>query len=94
MRRLLQLITLLLIVPMTCLGIMVALSGGGMTPAFQDIGSLLMYLSPTLPLVAVGMNEWLWRKERFTLARVVLGIPYFLWAVLLIYLQVETGFFG
>ncbi len=94
MRRLLQLITLLLIVPLTCIGIMVSLSGGGLTPAFQDIGSLLMLLSPIMPLVAVGLNEWLWRKERFTLAGVVLAIPYLVWTVLLIYLQVETGFFG
>lgn len=93
MRRLLQLITLLLIVPLTCLGIMVGLSGGGRAP-LPELGSLFMFLSPIMPLAAVGVNEWLWRKERLTLAWVVLAIPYLVWAVLLVYLQAETGFFG
>ena len=90
---LLQIAVSCLIVPMMCLGIMASLSGGGMTPAYQRIGQILLVLPPITGILAVVISFILQRLGLSTLAYVALAVPILIWVGLLIWLQRETGFF-
>ncbi|MEM6431412.1 MAG: hypothetical protein AAF708_19395 [Deinococcota bacterium] len=75
------------------LGLMAALSGGGMNPAFQQIGGWLMYVP--LPSAAVGiiLSQLLWRWKQPWLALIVIILPLVVWAGLLVWLEQRTNFF-
>lgn len=93
MLRLLQIVVSLMVVPMMCLGIMASLSGGGMNPAFQRIGQLLLTLAPLAGILGVAASFILQRMEQTLLAYIVLTVAILVWIGLLVWLQRETGFF-
>lgn len=96
MFRLLHLINILLIVPMMACGFMSMMSGGGQTPIYQDLGILLLMASPVVGIASVLLAEVIWRLAP-NLRRIAVLIdfmPIMMWAGLMIWLQVETGFFG
>lgn len=92
--RSLQVIVLCLIIPMMCLGMMAGLSGGGLNPTFQRIGQILLVLSPLIGLIGLVGSIILWRIGQPQLAYIAISVPIVMWFGLLIWLQVETGFFG
>ncbi len=92
MFRLLQIIDVLLFFPILALGLMSGLSGGGLTPAFQQIGTMMMWLAPASVVCAI-IAEVLWRMNQQPLAYSVLVLPIIIWIGLIIALQVTTGFF-
>lgn len=93
MFRLLQVINFLMIVPIMCLGMMSSLSGGGMTPAFQQIGRYMLLTPVPTALASIIIAEILWRLEQPILAYIALAVPFVIWVGLLVWLQIETGFF-
>jgi len=94
MLRVFELLIGVLVVAMICLGLMSALSGGGMTPAFQRIGNILMAGSPIVGLICIVLAEVLGRTQYRPFAYGVLLIPIIFWVVMIIWLQRATGFFG
>jgi hypothetical protein len=90
--RILQVVDLLLLVPMFCLGVMVGLSGGGLNPVLGHISGWLLF-SPLVGIAGVVAAEVLRRYEQPTLAVIAAVIPLLLWIGLLIWLQRDTGFF-
>jgi hypothetical protein len=93
--RILQIVDGLLILPMLALGFMSSLSGGGMTPAFQEIGQRMIATVLYLPVPCIIIAEILHRRTSFTWAGVVFAaIPLVVWAWLVLRLQVATGFFS
>ncbi|MEO1165999.1 MAG: hypothetical protein AAFV98_19605 [Chloroflexota bacterium] len=94
MLRLFQILTACMIVPVMCLGLMSSLSGGGMTPAFQQIGQSLMTIAPLVGIATVVASVLLQRADRPILAYIVLVVPIIFWIGQLIWLQRETGFFS
>ncbi len=91
--RVLQVAVALSIIPMMCLGVMSGLSGGGLTPAFQRIGQLLLTLSPIVGVGGVAASILLWRWQLPVLAYAVIIIPLVMWVWLIVWLQSATGFF-
>lgn len=81
------------ILPMMALGLMSSLSGGGLTPAFQQIGGKLMNLSPVVGLASVATSWLLEQISLKPLAYLVLCIPCAMWGMLIMRLNRETGFF-
>lgn len=93
MFRLLQILDVILILPMIVLGFMAGLSGGGVTPAFQRIGQLMLVVAPIVGIICVIVAEILWRGNQPTAATLVVLIPLAVYVGLVIWLQVATGFF-
>ena len=93
MLPLLQVVVFCMIIPMMCLGIMAGLSGGGMNPAFQRIGQLLLVLSPLLGILGIAASFILHRMGQTLIAYILLAVPVMIWVGLLIWLQRETQFF-
>lgn len=93
MLRVLHAINLLMIVPMIACGFMSSLSGGGLNPAYQRIGQILIVVSPIMPVVCVVIAEVLWRYNQPYPAYIINVIPLLVWIGLLIWLQIATGFF-
>lgn len=88
----------LLILPMMALGLMASLSGGGMTPAFQEIGSRLIVWSLFVPLVCLVLAEVVHRFVKLppyatVIAIVIAAVPIAMWVWLVVWLERETGFF-
>jgi hypothetical protein len=94
MLRVLHAINLLLILPMVACGFMSSFSGGGLTPAYQNVGRALIVISPIMPVICVIIAEVLWRYNQAYLAYIVNAIPLLVWVALLVWLQIRTGFFG
>jgi len=94
MLRILQILIGFLIVPMMCLGGMSAMSGGGATPAFQEIGRRLMKLSPLVGIISVGASWLLERLRLKPLAYAVLVVPIVMWVVMVADLHRRTNFFS
>lgn len=92
MFRLLQVLNVILILPILVLGLMSRLSGGGMKPAFQRIGIMMMYLAPAT-VVCVIIAELLWRGPQSILAQGLLIVPILMWIGLIVWLQRATQFF-
>ncbi|MEO1287649.1 MAG: hypothetical protein AAFV93_07765 [Chloroflexota bacterium] len=92
--RILQVLTVLPIVPTMCIGLMVAMSGGSTTTPFYSIGMRLLVLSPLVAIVSLGVPLLLERKDMTLFAYIILAVPFALWAYLLIDLQNKTGFFS
>ena len=92
MFRLLQGLDVILFFPILALGFMSALSGGGLNPAFQRIGQLMIYLAP-VTIVCVIVAEVLWRNAQPTIAYIVLIVPIVIWIGLILWLQLATEFF-
>jgi len=90
--RILQIVTGLLLIPMFCLGLMAGLSGGGLNPAYQRIGGLMLW-SPAVGILGLIVAELLHRFQLPTAALMAIFIPLLVWIGLLVWLQVETGFF-
>jgi len=82
-----------MIAPMMCLGIMASLSGGGMNPAFQRIGQLLLTLAPLVGFLGVAASFILQRTGQTLLAYLALAVPVLIWVGLVIWLQRDTQFF-
>ncbi|MEM7735205.1 MAG: hypothetical protein AAF267_05385 [Deinococcota bacterium] len=76
------------------IGLMSALSGGGMTPAFQQIGRWLMYVPFPSAAVGIILSQLLWRWKQPWLALLVIVVPLIVWAGLLVWLDQRTGFFS
>jgi len=93
MLRILQVIIACMIIPVMCLGIMAAFSGGGMTPAFQQIGKLLLTLAPLVGIIGIIASLILQRVGVSPLAYIALAVPVIVWVGLIIWLQRATGFF-
>jgi len=93
MLRILQILVGFLIVPMMCLGIMSAMSGGGVTPAFQEIGGRLIRLSPLVGITSVGASWLLERMHLKPLAYAALVVPIVMWVALVVDLHRRTNFF-
>jgi len=89
-----QIVVLSTILPMMCLGGMSALSGGGVTPAFQEIGGRLMKLSPLVGITSVGASWLLERLRLKPLAYAVLVVPIVMWVVMVADLHRRTNFFS
>lgn len=94
MFRILQLISILMIIPMMCLGLMVGLSGGGLNPTFQQIGRYLFTTPIPMAVVCLILAEVLWRMNQTVPAYIVMGGLLIVWSGLLVWLQLETGFFS
>jgi hypothetical protein len=93
--RIIQGLNAVLICPMIALGLMSSLSGGGMTPAFQEIGGRMMGYGLFAPIVCILVAEGIYRlTSRAWLAIPVLLVPLGIWVWLIVLLQRETGFFG
>jgi hypothetical protein len=90
--RILQIVVGLGILPMMALGLMSSFSGGGMTPAYQDIGGKLLFWSPLAGVPALIISLLLWHFGQSVLAYIAILIPIAGWAYLLIRLRIETGF--
>lgn len=93
MFRLLQIVDILIILPMMALGLMAGLSGGGLTPAFQRIGQLMLVTPPFVSIIAVIVAEILWRVDQKSWAYVVVLLPLVWYIGLIIWLQTSTRFF-
>jgi hypothetical protein len=91
--RVLQILVPLAIVPMMALGLMSMLSGGGMTPAYQQIGRVMLWLSPLAGIAGLILSLVLWHFGQSLLAYLAILTPLLVWAGLLLWLQIETGFF-
>ena len=92
--RVLQVLVFLLVLPMIALGVMASLSGGGVTPAFQEIGGRLIGLSFFVSLPLLIASEVIHRWLKLTpVSLILLVIPLIMWGWLLVRLQRETGFF-
>ena len=91
--RILQVIDFLLIGPMMCLGLMAGLSGGGLTPALQQVGTALLVVSPILAVVAIVAAEILLRVQLPIIGYVALAIPLLFWVAGVVWLQITTRFF-
>ncbi len=94
MLRIVEMVIGVLILVMMALGLMSSLSGGGLNPAYQQVGGLLLRMSPIIGVVCIIIAELLSRTQFRPLAYIVLAIPMVFWAVMLVWLQRETGFFG
>ncbi|MEM6281426.1 MAG: hypothetical protein AAF787_04460 [Chloroflexota bacterium] len=93
--RIAQIINAVMIVPIFCLGMMVSLSGGGVTPAYQQIGGQLMLMAFAAPLVCVALAEGVYRlAQQPLIGAVVCLIPFGVWVWLCIRLENATGFFN
>jgi hypothetical protein len=90
--RILQVVDLLLLVPMFCLGVMVGLSGGGLNPVLGVISGWMLF-SPLVGIAGVVAAEVLRRYEQPVLALIAAVVPLILWMVLIVWLQRETNFF-
>lgn len=92
--RVMQVIVLLMTCPMIALGVMASLSGGGNTPAFQEIGRRLTSISFFMPILLLVVSELVHRWLKLTwVAIALLVVPVVVWGWLLLWLQRETGFF-
>ncbi len=89
-----QIVVLSTILPMMCLGVMSAMSGGGAIPAFQEIGRHLMKLSPLVGIISVGASWLLERLRLKPLAYAVLVVPIVMWVVMVADLHRRTNFFS
>ena len=94
MLRISQVVVISAIVPMMCLGVMSAMSGGGAISAFQEIGGRLMRLSPWVGLTSVGASWLLERLRLKPLAYAVLVVPIVMWVVMVADLHRRTNFFS
>ena len=90
----LQILVPLASVGMILLGMMSRLSGGGMTPAYQEIGALMMWVSPVAALIGLILSLILWHIGQSTLAYAAILAPVAVWAGLILWLQIATRFFG
>ncbi|MEO0564681.1 MAG: hypothetical protein AAF125_21430, partial [Chloroflexota bacterium] len=59
--RIFQIIVGLLIIPLAALGAMAMFSGGGQTPALQEIGLQLAFQSVYVPVIAIIASEVVYR---------------------------------
>lgn len=92
--RVLQGLVILLVFLMIALGLMASLSGGGGTPAFQEIGGQLISLSFFVALPLLVASEVIHRRLKWTpVSLALLIIPLVMWGWLVVRLQRETGFF-
>jgi hypothetical protein len=91
--RILQIGVGLLSPLMVLLGVMVSLSGGGMNPAFQQIGRWLLYLPLPSALGGIVLSQLLWRWKQPWLALLVIVVPLIVWVGLLVWLEQRTNFF-
>jgi len=82
-----------MILPMSVLGVMVGLSGGGSNPTFQKVGQLLMVASPVIGILSVLVSIIFSRVGVPIVAYTALCVPIIFWVVLLIWLQRDTKFF-
>ncbi len=85
--RLLQVLVPLAIVPMMVLGFLSGLSGGGMVPAYQRIGRLLIFLSPVVGLAGLILSLILWHFEQSLLAYIAILTPAAMWVGLFLWLR-------
>lgn len=87
--RVLQILVPLAIVPMMAIGFMSSLSGGGMTPAYQRIGGLLIWLSPVIGLAGLILSLILWHFGQSLLAYTAILTPLVIWAGLILWLRMQ-----
>ena len=93
MLQIFRIAIVIMIIPTMCLGFMVGLSGGGLNPTFQNIGTLLITVAPIIGILGVIGSFILNRMGRSHLAYISLSIPFLVWVGLVIWLQLETAFF-
>lgn len=99
--RLIQIIVFLLTIPMIALGGMSMFSEGGGTPAYQEISVQIVMMSIYIPVPAIILAEIIYRlmkhtrlPEIFVIPVFIAAIPLVMWAGLIVWLQVEMGFFS
>lgn len=93
MFRVLCACNLLLILPMMAIGMMAGLSGGGLNPAYQRIGTQFLVWSTPLAIGCTFFAELLWRLG-LTLPAYLLNLtPLLVWSGLWFQLRRSTNNF-
>ena len=87
--RVLQVLVPLAIVPMMAIGFMSTLSGGGMVPAYQRIGNLLIILSPLVGLAGLILSLVLWHFGQSLLAYMAILTPVVMWIGMVLWLRMQ-----
>lgn len=92
--RLIQIIVMLAMVPMAAIGMMAGFSGGGGTPALQEIGAALLVNSFFVTIPAIIASEVVYRLMKhtripdiFVIPVIIAAIPIVMWVWYIVQLR-------